>query len=270
MTTTKDRLHQIADWLPLLHLMRTSSPPLTTLGSERRKPTDPAPPPGSERYPTFTGPSVVPVRLATVDLQVEAHATLGSWVRMIIEDGLTDDDWPNDTTLGLVWWLVGHLDVIEHHPAADEFADEVRSLWARIRNAVGERPPRRPRCTRVVDGGHCGERVQGRDIDGEVTDLVEHWTWCECPGCGATYTFDAALRRLGQLQDMTLPQYAAEHGIELRGLQRRVAALGLVPSGRVGRHPVFSRVDLDGVLRTQSLAGRGTVSPEGVRKHAQT
>lgn len=236
MTTTSGetiaRLHKIADWLPLLALMTTSAPPLSILNADRTPPTEPPPPPNSGRYPTFTGPGSTPIRLGTIDLQNDVHAGLGTWVRLAIEECLTDDEWPHDSTLALCWWLIRNIDALAAHEAAEDFHAEVRSLWVRVRSAVGERPPRRPRCTRVVDGHHCGAKVIGMDIDGAATDVLEHWTWCACPACGSTYTFDAALRRLGQLQRQTIRGWADELGVLPDTLTKRIERAGVAPDGR--------------------------------------
>lgn len=231
MTTTTE-LRDLADWLPLLGLMRTSRPPLGVLQSERRAAPPPPDPAGSGRYPWAIDSTPAPVRLGTIDLEVDARAILSGWVRLAIEEGLTSDDWPADNSTAMTLWLHRNAHLLDEHMAGGEFADEIHTLWYRIRNAIGERPARRPRCTRVVDGQHCGWRVQGIDSEGEVSDLVEQWTWCRCPGCGATYTFDAALQRLGQLQSQTLRQWAVELGHEYDALRKRVQRAGLIPDGR--------------------------------------
>lgn len=236
MTSTRDQLHQIADWLPHLSAMLTSSPPLTVLSSERTPPNEPPAPDGSGAYPSMTGPGLAPVRLSVVDLQQDMHGTLSGRVRVAIEDGITDDDWPSDTLLGLTWWLIRNADAMEHHEAGQGFADEIDVIWRRVRAAVGERPPRRPRCTRIVDGQACGARVDGHDEDGQRTGIIEHWRWCSCPACGETYTFDAALQRLGQLQTMTLQQWADEYGVDRGVLKMRLHRLGLRADGDGGRY----------------------------------
>lgn len=203
MTAARE-LEQVADWLPLLHLMRTSRPPQAQVG--------PRPAPGSRP----------PLNVDAVDLIERVHATLASWVQLAMEEGLTSDDWPADNTLAVCLWLARNAHLMDEHMAGDEFAAEVHDLWKRVRNAVGERPPRRPRCIRVLDGQHCGHVLDCMDEGGEASDVPEEWRWCACPGCGMTYTFDAELRRLGKLQGLTLAEWAAELGIRSTTLRMRL------------------------------------------------
>lgn len=216
MTAARE-LEQVADWLPLLHLMRTSRPPQAQVG--------PRPAPGSRP----------PLNVDAVDLIERVHATLASWVQLAMEEGLTSDDWPADNTLAVCLWLARNAHVLDEHMAGDEFAAEVHDLWKRVRRAIGEREPVRPRCTTVVDSQHCGAKVVGIDTDGAETDVLEHWTWCRCPACGATYTFDAALHRLGQLQTQTVNGWARELGIKPDTLTKRLDRAGIMPDGQDAR-----------------------------------
>lgn len=224
-------LRQLADDLPLLALCATTRPPQTSEGMRV--------PPGPR----------APLSVDVLDLQSEIHAVLGGWVRVCHEDDLVDaDDWPADFTLALCLWLASTADLLAHHEAADEFADEVADLHRRVRRAIGETPPRPLRCTRVVGEQHCGGRITGIDSDGRETEVREHWRWCKCRDCGQTYTFDAALRRLGVLQRLSVPQYAAEHGLPVRTVSRWVREDGLSHSGRLGANPIYDRDDLDRVV----------------------
>lgn len=222
------QLAEITDLLPYLPLMTTTRNPLD--GEPRHAM------PGSRP----------PLKLDPLILQDEAHAVLASWVQLAHDEHLVDaDDYPADYTLALSLWLQRHAPTIEAHDAGDDFRSEVNHLWRRIKRATGERIQRRPHCTTIVDGQRCGNRVTGINADGHETEIMEHWAWCMCKACGMTYTFDAALKRLGQLQNLTIPQYAAETGIPERTLRRR--AWLLTPVGRIGPNPTYARTDLDGV-----------------------
>lgn len=151
MTAARE-LEQVADWLPLLHLMRTSRPPQAQVG--------PRPAPGSRP----------PLNVDAVDLIERVHATLASWVQLAMEEGLTSDDWPADNTLAVCLWLARNAHLMDEHMAGDEFAAEVHDLWKRVRNAVGERPPREMHhaCTQ------CGN----------PSVLVNEGDLWACPECG--------------------------------------------------------------------------------------
>lgn len=231
---TERHLGEIADLLVYLPLMVDTRNPLE--GDARRR--------GPRSRP--------PLNLEPIDLSDETHAILTSWVHLAHEEQLAEpDDWPADNSLACCLWLQRHNDALCDHEAADEWRAEIRTLWRRVRWAVGERTPKRPRCTAVHDTQRCNNLVDGINADGDRTEVMEHWTWCRCPACGATYTFDAALRRLGQLQTQTLQAWAAELGIESNTLRMRLDRAGFLPDGYDHRHRRL--YDRETIKRVMSL-----------------
>ena len=235
--STDDDLRRIAEAAPMVALLKTTRSP-----------------PEGERGRSVPGPRL-PLHDGQVALLDDVHATLGAWVRLVVDEGGADE-WPADHIPALCAWLRRVLPWLLAHPAADEFADEVGKCWRRMRYAIGEKPPRRIRCT------GCRTPVLGHDVDGATTDVVEAWRWCSCPGCGMTFTFDAALVMLGRLQDLTVPQYADEAGVHERSLRRWVIRSGMPTTGRVRGGPTYARDDLAALvarMRLADVAGGGVV-----------
>jgi len=222
MRTVRDDLAAIADAAPLVALLTTSRSPHMGPGGH--------PAPGTRP----------PVNVAPIALLEDVHNTLVAWVRLVVdEDGL--DYWPADTIPACCTWLIGRLDYLTDHPAADEFGYEIRGCWRRMRDAIGERPARRPRC-------RCGSSVDGMDEHGARTEDQALWRWCACPACGLTYTFDAALRGLGRARELTVPAYAEEAGVHERTLRRWVKTWEVQAAGLSRGGPVYARADLDALV----------------------
>ena len=224
MRTVRDDLAAIADAAPLVALLTTSRSPHH--GPGRPSPVD-------ERAPVRVGP---------VALLEDVHATLTAWVRLVVEEANVDV-WPADHIPACCVWLAGHVDWLAAHPAGGEFRSEIGRCWRRMRGAIGERPATPPKCTT------CRCEVYGYDTDNHATEDQAAWRWCACPACGATYTFDAALRMLGRLQALTVPQYAEECGVEERTLRRWVKADPLIRGiGQARGGPVYAREDLAAIV----------------------
>lgn len=228
--STDDDLRRIAEAAPMVALLKTTRSPHE-----------------GDRGRSVPGPRL-PLHDGQVALLDEVHATLGSWVRLVIDEG-TLTDWPADHIPALCHWLRGHLGYLLAHPAADEFADEVGKCWRRMRYAIGEKPPRKVRCT------GCHNPLDGHDVEGQVTEVMETWRWCSCPGCGMTFTLDAELRMLGRLQDLTVPQYADEAGVHERSLRRWVIRSGMPRTGQARGGPTYARDDLAALVARMRLAG---------------
>jgi len=224
MRTVRDDLAAIADAAPLVALLTTSRSPHHSPGR---------PAPVDERAPIRVGP---------VALLEDVRATLTAWVRLVVEEG-DGDEWPADHIPACCVWLTGHVDWLAAHPAGGEFRSEIGRCWRRMRDAIGERPATPPKCT------ICRCEVDGYDTDNHATEDQAAWRWCACPACGATFTFDAALRMLGRLQALTVPQYAEECGVEERTLRRWVKADPLIRGiGQARGGPVYARADLAAVV----------------------
>lgn len=212
----RDLLTELADMLRYLPLMRTTRTP----GVEpvcRHNPDPPA-----------------PVSLPILDLETQARAVLTGWAR-ILHDDCALDDWPDDDLSAIAGWLADHATLLDTHEAARSARDELRDLHREVRLALGERGPRRPRCVRIIAGQACATPLVGVTVDGDTTTDVTRWSWVKCPACGQTYTLDAGLKRLGQLQHATLQQWADEHGVPRRTVAYRVKTAGIRPIGRRGR-----------------------------------
>ncbi len=222
MRSVRDDLAAIADAAPLVALLTTSRSPHMGPGGH--------PAPVDERAPIRVGP---------VALLEDVHATLTAWVRLVVEEG-DGDEWPADRIPACCVWLTGHVDWLAAHPAGGEFRSEIWRCWRRMRDAIGERPATPPKCT------ICRCEVDGYDTDNHATEDQAAWRWCACPACGMTYTFDSALQMLGRLQELTLPEFAAELGVARETVWKRFRKLPtpLVAVGRRGRHPVYARDDL--------------------------
>ena len=225
MTTPREMLRDIADAALLL---------TTTM-------------PGAEGGASSGATLKPPMHLHVLDLVTEAHGILIGWVRVCVEDGLARPEWPTegcdepppaDDTPSVCWWLSRRVDRLQCHEAADDFFDELLYLHRKVMPLVGERLAVTPPCPQ------CGTRMAGMAADGAPSDQPEEWRWCRCPGCEAEHTFDAGLKRLAQLQKLTLPQWAEETGKPLRTVQWQVKRLQLRPVGSVKGRRVYSREDL--------------------------
>lgn len=218
MTTTTE-LRDLADWLPLLGLMRTSRPPQEDAGVRVSRSADPQ----------------APLRLETLDLEAEVHGVLVSWVRLAIEEGLTSDDWPADNALACCLWLHRNAHLIDEHAAGAEFVDEVHGIWRKMRRAVGEWEPRTMRhaCSR------CGN-PSALINDGEV--------WA-CPECGRED--DGPRRQIEEFRHApSLPTdvICAQFGVTTAWLTDQRRRHGMEPDSAKGLKPlhwwpwdVFSR-----------------------------
>lgn len=217
-TTTLQQIHQ--------HL-----PNLTTLTTTHNPATTPA--------PTNPDPRRAPLNLHPLSVRSDVERCLTAWM---VAGGVPVPA-PSSPEAVVAVLLDGGWGEVFEARFGDPWRADVEWCWGQVSSAVGEAMPVHPRC------GLCGGRLVGHAVEGgealpETRDGLMLWRWVSCPDCGATATLDAGLARLGQLQELTLPQWAEETGVKLRTLQDRASKRGLVKCGQVGRHPLYRRDDL--------------------------
>lgn len=131
--------------------------------------------------------------------------------------------------------------------------DTVATIWRDLRRLVRAPRPLRVSCVRVLGTMRCGGRIMGRDQENRDTADLARSAWCYCVHCGQTYTYDAEIKRLGQLQRLPLSAWAAEFGVPVETLRKRVNRLGLKPDAtdRNGR----KLYDRESVSRLREAVG---------------
>lgn len=177
-----------------------------------------------------SGERTLGINVAALDVAAgwDAIAVLESWERIWREDyGLapygiaseTRDPRPAATLLAIVKFLQQWLDrTCAEHPAVDEFAAELRTLYRRAQHAAGlsKRVAWRLTCPTDTESGECGRQltVSGQDFGGQVT----------CRGCGTTWPVERLLRVVAASHHAELwldPEAASEWlGVHVTTLRR--------------------------------------------------
>lgn len=155
-------------------------------------------------------------RLRQLEDRYGATATLETWTRVVCEEMAEPPDMAEvasvrseASVLLEVWpW-------IEDQDWAEELADDVTHLTARVRAALGIRSEYRPRCR------YCRSAVVPVEAQ---THTITTWEACAfglCSGCKAEYPKGPALDALGQVQDpLPLKDVAEITGISIKTLYR--------------------------------------------------
>jgi hypothetical protein len=124
----------------------------------------------------------MPARLETVNGREDQvglpsiASTLASWVDDWIAIRGQHEHMPRQTVTALADWLDNRLDwAAEHHPAFDDFADEIRRLHSQTRVALEITDPRPQLCV-GVPCRHCDLLALFRRSDGSGD--------VECGACG--------------------------------------------------------------------------------------
>lgn len=145
-TRLRRELRSIPELVEDLHIMLARQDRLTPRQAGR----------GSETPVPWKNPASV----ALADL----HAYLTSWVQCIAEESGLSIGRLRDASPACAAWLLHHLPVVRHHPAAGELLSEITRSTERAR-AVTDLPPNSSRflvgpCPEIDDtGAHCDGEV---------------------------------------------------------------------------------------------------------------
>lgn len=130
-----------------------------------------------------------PFHIRASDIADHARAVLVGWVKVLASDD--PERYPTDTLEAMAAWLLGRLDDIARHEAADDMHAEITDTAARIRYVI-DRPADR------LYAGTCGTSFAEQHICAEPLYAHPGAAVVRCIDCGTVH--DVATRREGMLQ----------------------------------------------------------------------
>lgn len=173
-------------------------------------------------------------RLRDLDDRYGIAPMLESWTRVVVEEMDERPDLAEEATVRTeAALLVEHWVWVSQRDWADELAEDVRSVTAQVRSALGERKDYRefrPTCR------SCGWKLTPMDES----------KWFACSACGRDYTIDADLKALGQVQDGTIVEISQLLTVPVATLHRWHKDRWLTPVGTTPRGKLFN---IDAVRR---------------------
>lgn len=166
---------------------------------------------------------------------------LVGWVRDLEPDPGPGHDWPADTLDAMARWLLGRIDELRTHPAAEEVVGEISAAVRECTRAIDRRAGRvyAGRCLASRPEGECQVELYARPDKATI----------KCSGCGATYTL--AERRAAMVA------WAADRLCTIREIVW-LAAMS-------GQYPETKRTE----NRLNKWVERGVISPVGVNIHGR-
>lgn len=198
-----------------------------------------------------------PVNLAVVSDIDETWNGLTTWTRDWCD--VLDRSGPRSWTwTGVTGWLAAHWTyAVEHHPAVDDFADELLhrhdpdcrdlpphpvGLVVRLRRHDGQRP----RTWQPIPGRWtCPVQEPGADrCGGPLVQKVDEWL-IRCPRCGERWDGELEVERLGRLLgcefEVTVDQAAVLAGVHASTVYRWIDTRQLTAAMVDGRAWVDKR-----------------------------